>query len=369
MTANLNHPTFSDTGLATRSVQILRDGQHESGAFIACPNFPSYRFAWLRDGSFCARALDTIGDHDRAARFHRWVERTVLTHGDRARHVIESLAEGRTPPADQMLPARYDLDGRLERPGQVEPAPWPNFQLDGYGIWLNELEAHLASTGATEFDERAVDLVARYLAASWRLDCYDCWEEFGDGQHASTLASVAAGLAAAGRLLGSRKIAREADLVRAALLSDFLREGYLRKGRTDDRVDASLLWAALPLGVLEVDDPAMVKTADEVRRALSSPAGGVYRYIGDSYYGGGEWILLACWLAWYDARTGNRESSERIGLWVLSQAGADGELPEQVTNTAQDPTMVDPWVRRWGPVATPLLWSHAMYLIASEASQ
>ena len=30
--------------------------------------------------------------------------------------------------------------------------------------------------------------------------------------------------------------------------------------------------------------------------------------------------------------------------------------------------MVQPWVRRWGPAATPLLWSHAMYLIAEAAA-
>jgi hypothetical protein len=29
--------------------------------------------------------------------------------------------------------------------------------------------------------------------------------------------------------------------------------------------------------------------------------------------------------------------------------------------------MVAPWVQRWGHVATPLLWSHAMYLIAEAA--
>jgi hypothetical protein len=43
-------------------------------------------------------------------------------------------------------------------------------------------------------------------------------------------------------------------------------------------------------------------------------------------------------------------------------------LPEQTTDGAQDLAMVEPWVKRWGPVATPLLWSHAMYLIMSAAA-
>jgi hypothetical protein len=44
------------------------------------------------------------------------------------------------------------------------------------------------------------------------------------------------------------------------------------------------------------------------------------------------------------------------------------DLPEQVLVDVQDPQMVEPWELRWGPVATPLLWSHAMYLIMSEAA-
>jgi hypothetical protein len=28
--------------------------------------------------------------------------------------------------------------------------------------------------------------------------------------------------------------------------------------------------------------------------------------------------------------------------------------------------MIAPWIERWGQVASPLLWSHAMYLIAEH---
>jgi len=56
------------------------------------------------------------------------------------------------------------------------------------------------------------------------------------------------------------------------------------------------------------------------------------------------------------------------GKWVIKQAANELELPEQTTNGVQDLTMVKPWEARWGPVATPLLSSHAMYLILSEAA-
>jgi hypothetical protein len=31
--------------------------------------------------------------------------------------------------------------------------------------------------------------------------------------------------------------------------------------------------------------------------------------------------------------------------------------------------MVEPWIERWGPVATPLLWSHAMWILMTRAAE
>jgi GH15 family glucan-1,4-alpha-glucosidase len=43
-----------------------------------------------------------------------------------------------------------------------------------------------------------------------------------------------------------------------------------------------------------------------------------------------------------------------------------GLLPEQVTDHPLDARFVDEWTERWGPVATPLLWSHAMYITLAD---
>ena len=47
--------------IARRSLEVLKQGQDSSGAFVASPSFPTYRYAWLRDGAFCAYALDQVG--------------------------------------------------------------------------------------------------------------------------------------------------------------------------------------------------------------------------------------------------------------------------------------------------------------------
>jgi GH15 family glucan-1,4-alpha-glucosidase len=49
-----------------------------------------------------------------------------------------------------------------------------------------------------------------------------------------------------------------------------------------------------------------------------------------------------------------------------STANEMGYLPEQVPATLNDPSFYQPWLNRWGNIATPLLWSHANYLILNN---
>ena len=361
--AELRERAVAGDPLAARSVAVLIEGQASSGAFVASPNFPTYAYAWLRDGAFCAHALELVGERTHAAAFHLWVARTVLSNQQRFESAIERITTGETPGAEEMPPTRYTLDGELEPHVQQ---PWPNFQLDGYGCWLWSV-ARSRQDGAEALLREATDLVARYLSVAWNLECWDCWEEPGDGQHASTLAAVSAGLHGAAELLDDPRYFAGATRIRRHLLRRFVRDGVLRKGVRDDRVDASLLWVALPFKILNPKDPRMRATALRIRSDLIGGSGGVYRYVGDTYYGGGEWLLLTAWLAWYDEMIGDRAACERGRRWVISQARDNGDLPEQVVHAAQAPAMIEEWVCRWGPVAAPLLWSHAMYLIMSAA--
>lgn len=351
--------------ITERSVAVLRQGQAASGAFVASPAFRVYDYGWLRDGAFCAYAFDVVGEEARSAAFHRWVTSTIEAHRPLADAAMARIAQGEVPPSGSMLPARYTLSGAIE---EVEnDDPWPNFQIDGYGMWLWALEQHLQ--GATVSSEQAatVELVARYLAATWQLECCSCWEELQGGEHTSTLAAAFAGLAAAARLLDDPRWDLEAARIRDALLGRFIVDGRFGRGPDDERVDGSLAWLAVPFGVLPPDDPRIVSTIERIKRDLIGPSGGVYRYLGDTYYGGGEWLLLTSSLAWHEAVAGDSGAAEELRRWVRARATAGGDLPEQVTDHAQEPAMVEPWVERWGPVANPLLWSHAMYLISEAA--
>lgn len=346
--------------VARHSREVLLGGQSPSGALVASPAFPVYGFAWLRDGAFCAQALDLLGETAAADAFHAWAARTVLAHERRAREAIDAVTRRAEHPP--YLPTRFTLDGAVE----PDEESWPNFQLDGYGTWLRVVADRRDTPGGDV--PAAVRVVADYLAATWTVDCNDCWEELGDGQHTSTLLAVSDGLAAAAELLGEARYAEVSTAVTERILAAHVRDGRLTKSAGTTGVDGSLLWLGTSFALGSDDDERLrASTVTAVRDDLMPVGGGVRRYLGDSYYGGGEWLLLTSWLGWHAARTDDRALSDRCLRWVRGNADTSGHLPEQVTTRPQFPDMVAPWEQKWGPVAEPLLWSHAMDVVHAAA--
>jgi GH15 family glucan-1,4-alpha-glucosidase len=111
----------------------------------------------------------------------------------------------------------------------------------------------------------------------------------------------------------------------------------------------------------------MRTTVDQIEANLHRPQGGVYRYRADTYYGGGEWLLLAAWLGWYYAEVSEFSRAQSLLQWVEAQADARGDLPEQVSTHLLTPEYRSQWEARWGTVARPLLWSHAMHVVLRHA--
>ena len=58
------------TDLFQRSVEIILQNQSATGAYLASPNFDTYRYCWFRDGAFIAYAMNLAGEHESAQRFH-----------------------------------------------------------------------------------------------------------------------------------------------------------------------------------------------------------------------------------------------------------------------------------------------------------
>lgn len=344
--------------LAVESVQLILKWQDKSGSYIASPTFSQYGYAWLRDGAFCALAMHVSGHPESASRFHEWVGATVLTYVNLFAEANLRLKDGKRILIENAPPTRFHLDGSVEIDHHEV---WPNYQLDGYGTWLAVLQLTHDEYSALLLE--AVRVVADFLSLAWTYPSYDCWEEGGELLHGSTLLAVAGGLKAATRITGNPSYEVEAEKIVDFLERDFVADGHFVKHSGDSRVDASLAWAALPHHVYPASHPLVLGTIDAVKKDLRNENGGVKRYLGDTYYGGGDWVLLEGLLAWNEAKNGNREFWESSREWFASIADNDFLLPEQVLNNVQEPSMVKPWEERWGTSAHPLLWSHAMYLL------
>jgi GH15 family glucan-1,4-alpha-glucosidase len=347
--------------LARQSVAVIRAGQAPSGAYIASPDFPVYHYSWLRDGAFIADAMSRAGEIASAEAFFGWCAGVLVERRERVERLLARRAAGEPIPTSDFLHTRYTLDGRESE------AEWENFQLDGYGAWLWALDEHRKRHGRSiEPFVAGAALSAAYVAAFWTHPSYDWWEEHAVERHTSTLAAIHAGLRAAERWpelpAALRSSAGHAASEMAELVhADAARLGHLPKWLGGDTVDASLIAVATPFAMLAVDDPLMVATVEAIEAELVH-AGGVHRYALDTYYGGGEWLLLAALLGWYRARSGRTAEALAELEWVARHATPEGDLPEQVNDHLLAPETERMWLERWGPIATPLLWSHAMYL-------
>ncbi|HEX7975765.1 MAG TPA: glycoside hydrolase family 15 protein [Anaerolineales bacterium] len=368
------------TDLVQRSIEIILANQAASGAYVASPNFPTYHYCWLRDGSFIAYAVDRAGEHASARRFFEWVNRAICSHAEKVERIVQALANGKTLADSDFLHTRYTLEGEED-----VNTGWGNFQIDGYGTWLWALAEHVAAHPDPDWLREiapAVRTTVRYLCSVWRLPNYDCWEENPEYIHPYSLGAVYGGLrsvdrlaAAAGLDLGQEHAAKIADQIREFVAAFGVVDGKLVKhirpglppadpeALASTGVDSSLIALGTPYGLLAPDDPILHETIGWIERDLHRPDAGVYRYREDTYFGGGEWILLAAWLGWHYTRAGEMKKASELCSWIETQAGPAGNLAEQVSQHVLAPEYYPIWLERWGPVATPLLWSHAMYLI------
>lgn len=344
-----------------RSVESILRNQKSNGAIIASPDFDQYHYCWIRDGSFCAYALDVAGEHEASALYHSWVGQAVEGISAIIDDVIERSRRGDELDPLHMPPARFSLGGSTVIDG------WPNFQIDGYGTWLWALGQHLESIGRSEVPgqlRECVVRIGRYLGTFALSPCYDVWEESGAAVHSSTLACVYGGLSTAARLLNDGDLLSTAETVRERLLKDAARHGFFAKSSESDAVDASLLWLSTPFAVVQPGGGHFDKTVDKIVSELTFD-GGLRRYPTDTFYGSGAWPVLTGSLGWNYLATRDLEGARRCRNWISDHFDRFGRLGEQFGGEERDAAHYQEWVERWGPSAQDLTWSHAMYVVLS----
>jgi GH15 family glucan-1,4-alpha-glucosidase len=349
------------TDLRERSIEIIKQNQSSSGAYPASPNFLNYRYCWFRDSAFIAYAMDLVGEFESSSRFHEWAATNVNKRRAIVRRAIESVRLNEEIEGDSVLHTRYSIDG--ENTGE----DWPNFQLDGFGTWLWSLNEHQCISNKEIPKDLliAANLVADYIAKLWKYPCFDCWEEFPKEIHTYTLAAIYAGLRA-NESLNGKDHGKTLTEIKKLILDHAVADNHFVKFIGSQAVDAVLLGISTPFGVISADHPLMKVTAAKIDETLRHGNGGVHRYAKDTYYGGGEWVLLTAWLGWYYVNVGEIDKAENLMCWVEARADDQYQLPEQIPVNLNDSSCYEPWRERWGEIANPLLWSHAKYIILKQ---
>lgn len=344
------------TRLLDSSRKVFQDCQLENGGIVAAPShmpyFPkeakNYFFVWPRDALFICRAASRLGLnlHDGlfewAVRAEGWAETGLFfekynANGNKARHEWQPDQTG------SVLLAIQDRYPMGEMPPHVE---------------------HLLTHSAN-------GLCARWNGKSFDWRAQDLWEErFASADYEQnftySIAACARGLMAAYQLRGNERWREVAEQM-IAIIDGFWTERFGRtSGRLPDRrIDGSLVGLAYPFRIIDASDPRMTATIDEIMRRLW--ADGVMRYEGDDYdghmyadgyhrkNGAGHWPLLTLWLAITHAERGEMEKAFALYNHVLSTVPESGMIAEQVfDNDIQ-------------VAVSPLAWSHAMFVLATEA--
>lgn len=360
--------------LIQHSASVISTFQEPNGAYPASPTFSAYKgYSWLRDGSFIAEGMSRFGDLESVHGFHNWVNATLSARRAQVDDLVARHQSGEEIPLADMLPTRFTFAGN------DGSDPWWDFQTDGYGMWLWQVGEHVERHGVDPaLWVSGMEVAFDFAAEFWQMNCYDWWEEHSEAIHASTLGALFAGFSAVarGNLLGDEYTARARTL--AAAVKQFMLENAVITGRAQDpkaphfakwlgsdAVDASLAACVTPFGVVSVDSELGQGTISAVERDLAVYRG-VHRFRADVFFGGGQWLLLSCLVGWNKAAAGDFEEAAEYLSWVANQALENGDMPEQVNNHMRFPEHEAEWIEKWGTVATPLLWSHGMFLTLAD---
>ncbi len=264
-----------------------------------------YRFCWLRDAAFTARALHRLGLADDARGFVGWcLHATRLTRPEL--RVLYDV-HGRAPRPERRL---EHLPGyRGSRPVRIGNAAADQHQLDVYGELVAavlELVGHSREHLDAETCRMLVDF-GTFVCRHWDQPDDGIWELRAPPRH-YTHSKLLAWKALDGlialhaqralpRLPGDRFV-KNRDLLRRELLERAWspRQGAYVQAYGDERLDAAALLFAW-YGFHPASHPRIRATVRALVRGLSCGPGLLYRYEQSRDAGEGAFGICSFWLA------------------------------------------------------------------------
>jgi len=340
--------------LVQRSVLTLQALTHQpTGALVAAATTSvvetphsrgswDYRFAWLRDASLVARALDVSHCADEGDRHFRFMARAATTCAHSSHVQIVFGVEGERELSERTLD---HLGGYgTGAPVRVGNAAWRQRQLDVLGEVLDVAAMRVERHGLElePYESWFLCRLADRAAEDWQQPDAGLWELRDRDRH-HTFSKVMCWVAldravrlGRGGALGPDAAGRVADWARER---ERVREAVLRQAWDPDRrtlrgtldggdpwLDAAVL--LLPaFGFLPAGDPRMLGTVARIRSELGE--GGLLRRSSARDDDDTAFLICSGWLADCHARAGELERAEEVLAELAGCANDLGLLAER----------------------------------------
>ncbi|MCL4389165.1 MAG: hypothetical protein M1528_01000 [Candidatus Marsarchaeota archaeon] len=420
----LQSPGRSTVDQISATVRHLDEHIQENGYMPASLTYDWYKPCWFRDSSMVAMSLVEAAKHLSLLRQDhlQHTKETALNAVRRQlgflwgsfNNFIENVQIGLSLPIeddskflrlDAHLPARVGNNGRLYSGhawGQpvsdtVDNGTWLR-QYDSLPLLLMATRDYISAFGieGIETPIRTIrdnmKLIMDYMAKVYKSPSSSIWEIDPHQLHSTTLAAIYRGFASAIEI--SHKLDIEVPPWRMERLSRmdkfisdfFVKHNMLFKSKNvwkPDRsgfesepvneLDASSIFVFTkfrpPSVTAEIEAKTMNAIDNTLFRGIRLPIHHYLpiRFLGDTYFYGGRWLLLGLEAAKYYMRNGNTEKAQRIISYVGSRYTANGNvmLPEQeIVDPASDCDPDNYYKRNGCSVIKDLAWSEAAHLSA-----
>jgi len=257
------------------------------------------------------------------------------------------------------------------------------YQPDQAGTLLWALGyKHKLKGKLSELELKVMDHASKNLARIWNGSVFnstteDIWEERGleplEGNFTYSLASCITGFEMASKIVNNSELKKESDSMRDIIKKycfeckdDLIPRYFGGELGIDDTIDASLLGLVWPFNI-GFEEKYLLASTNAIESKLLTDLG-VHRYPDDQYQGAvdhshnyknekaGAWPLLTFWLSIAKAKFGDKAKAKKYFDLTFSQLSDKALIPEQLFTDSENG-----WVG-----VRPLLWSHAMSVLAEE---